>query len=91
MRGRHGLHPRTGDSVISLYLNSVTLASLPARCSRHNAPARPHSLASVVKNVSSGRSETIIVSHNFIVNCSGFCYGFNKLIIFHVQDCVPIC
>lgn len=61
MRGRHGLHPRTGDSVISLYLNSVTLASLPARCSRHNAPARPHSLASVVKNVSSGRSETIII------------------------------
>lgn len=53
-------HPNTSETV-PLYLKSATLGSLPGRCSRHNSPARPHSLSSLVKSVTSGISETIVV------------------------------
>ncbi|KAL1115095.1 hypothetical protein AAG570_007126, partial [Ranatra chinensis] len=58
------LHPSTSDTV-SLYLGLARLAALPGKCSRHNAPARPHALTTIVKSTSSGVSETIIVVCEF--------------------------
>lgn len=54
------LHPVPTDSV-SLYLNLATLAALPVKCSRHNAPARPHALTKLVKAASAGIDEFIVV------------------------------
>uniref|UniRef100_A0A0A9X7A7 Putative aminopeptidase NPEPL1 n=1 Tax=Lygus hesperus TaxID=30085 RepID=A0A0A9X7A7_LYGHE len=54
------VHPTTADCV-SLYINLATLASLPNKCSRHNAPARPHALAQIIRSSCSGSDETIVV------------------------------
>ncbi|KAF6197620.1 hypothetical protein GE061_008586 [Apolygus lucorum] len=58
------LHPSTADCV-SLHINLATLASLPNKCSRHNAPARPHALAQIIRSSSSGSNETIVVVCTF--------------------------
>merc|ERR1739844_323418 len=34
---------------VSLYLNKFQVASLPSKCSRHNAPSRPQALTKLVK------------------------------------------
>ena len=44
-----------------LYLNSATLASLPVKCSRHNAPSRSHSITKHVRSFTSGSDEFVLV------------------------------
>lgn len=54
------LHPSSSDTV-SLYLNLATLAALPLKCSRHNAPARPHSLTKIARSATTGTDEYIVI------------------------------
>ncbi|KAK2708180.1 probable aminopeptidase NPEPL1 [Artemia franciscana] len=51
----------TGSGPHSLYLNLATVAVLPEKVSRHNAPARPHALTRIVKACSVGVEETIVI------------------------------
>lgn len=44
-----------------MYLNSAAVASLPAKCSRHNAPSRAHAITKLVKAFSTGQSDSIVV------------------------------
>ena len=57
----NSLHPSPTDSC-SLWLNQATVAVLPSKCSRHNAPARPHDLTKVVRSCTSGVDEYIVVN-----------------------------
>ncbi|XP_059484921.1 probable aminopeptidase NPEPL1 [Neocloeon triangulifer] len=54
------LHPSPTDSC-SLYLNLATVAALPVKCSRHNTPARVHSISKLVRSSSIGVDETVMV------------------------------
>ncbi|XP_022185741.2 probable aminopeptidase NPEPL1 isoform X2 [Nilaparvata lugens] len=54
-----GIHPSSNDTVLTIHL--VTLAALPFKCSRHNSPARPHSLTKIVQSHTSGVDEYIVV------------------------------
>lgn len=54
------LNPSPTDA-INLYLNRATIAALPTKCSRHNAPSRAHAITKIVKSCSSGQMETIII------------------------------
>ncbi|XP_075231880.1 putative aminopeptidase NPEPL1 granny smith protein isoform X2 [Lycorma delicatula] len=54
------LHPSSSDTV-SLYLNLATLGALPLKCSRHNAPARPHSLTKIARSATTGTDEYIVI------------------------------
>lgn len=56
------LNPSPTDAV-PLHMNLATLAALPSKCSRHNAPSRPHALTKLVKSCSSGQDE------NFVIVC----------------------
>ena len=51
-KGVKSLSPGSNDSV-SLYLNKIQVCVLPSKCSRHNAPSRPHALSKIVKSMSS--------------------------------------
>lgn len=55
------LHPSPTDSC-SMYLNLATLAALPTKCSRHNTPSHAHSLTKLVKSLSAGVDEYVVVS-----------------------------
>ncbi len=55
-----GLTPSPTDSV-NLYLNKVTLCSLPVKCSRHNTPSRAHALAKILKPASKGQKQFVII------------------------------
>jgi len=59
---------------VSLYLNKFQVAALPSKCSRHNAPARPHALTKLVKSLSSthtGKEACIVVCERKDVFASG--------------------
>ena len=59
---------------VSLYLNKFQVATLPSKCSRHNAPARPHALTKLVKSLSSthtGKEACIVVCERKDVFASG--------------------
>lgn len=54
------LHPSPTDTC-PLYLNLVTLAALPVKCSRHNTPSRAHTITRLVQMHSGGVDESIVV------------------------------
>lgn len=54
------LHPSPTDSC-PLWLSNATVAALPSKCSRHNAPSRVHSLTKIVKSCASGGDEFIVI------------------------------
>ncbi|XP_029849083.2 probable aminopeptidase NPEPL1 isoform X2 [Ixodes scapularis] len=54
------LHPSPTDSC-SMYLNLATLAALPTKCSRHNTPSHAHSLTKLVKSLSAGVDEYVVI------------------------------
>lgn len=54
------LHPSPTDTC-SLYLNLATLAALPVKCSRHNAPSRSHALTKIVRSTTVGVDESIVI------------------------------
>lgn len=51
----------SNSDVCPLWLNNATLASLPVKCSRHNAPSRAHALTKMVKNCLRGGEEYIVL------------------------------
>ncbi|PSN48819.1 putative aminopeptidase NPEPL1 [Blattella germanica] len=53
------LHPSPTDTC-SLYLNLATLAALPVKCSRHNAPSRAHAITKITSNNPSHASNTTV-------------------------------
>jgi len=73
-KGVKSLSPGSNDSV-SLYLNKIQVCVLPSKCSRHNAPSRPHALSKIVKSMSSIGSNTsqliVIVCERSDVFASG--------------------
>ncbi|XP_064466622.1 probable aminopeptidase NPEPL1 isoform X2 [Ornithodoros turicata] len=54
------LHPSPTDSC-SLYLSLATVAALPSKCSRHNTPSHAHSITKLVKSLSAGVDEYIVI------------------------------
>jgi len=70
MDGLSRLNPTNLDN-IQLYLNSVTIATLPAKVSRHNAPSRAHSISKTVKNISPHCQNILIVCERDDVFASG--------------------
>ncbi|XP_069676729.1 probable aminopeptidase NPEPL1 isoform X1 [Periplaneta americana] len=54
------LHPSPTDTC-SLYLNLATLAALPVKCSRHNAPSRAHAITKIVRSTTVGADESIVI------------------------------
>jgi len=60
---------------IPLYLNSVTLASLRAKVSRHNTPSRAHSIAKTIKGLSPKCQNVLIVCERDDVYASGSAVG----------------
>ncbi|KAJ9586400.1 hypothetical protein L9F63_019952, partial [Diploptera punctata] len=54
------LHPSPTDTC-SLYLNLATLAALPVKCSRHNAPSRAHAITKIVRSTTVGTDESIVI------------------------------
>merc|ERR1719351_358158 len=54
------LSPSPTDSV-SLYMNLATVAALPAKVSRHNTLSRSHSLTKIVKSLTAGSNECVVV------------------------------
>lgn len=54
------LHPSPTDSC-PMYLNLATVAALPTKCSRHNTPSHAHSVTKLVKNLTSGVDEFIVI------------------------------
>merc|ERR1712168_1214566 len=54
------LSPSPTDSV-SLYMNLATVAALPAKVSRHNTQSRSHSLTKIVKSLTAGSNECVVV------------------------------
>ena len=44
-----------------MYLNLATLAALPVKCSRHNAPSHAHAITKIVKSTTVGADESIVV------------------------------
>ena len=57
--GVSSLQPAPTD--ISLYMNLATVAALPTRVSRHNTQSRAHSITKIVKTLSSGSSEAVVL------------------------------
>jgi len=58
--GVTSLSPSPTDSV-SLYMNLATVAALPAKVSRHNTQSRAHSITKIVKSLTAGSNETVVV------------------------------
>jgi len=58
--GVASLSPSPTDSV-SLYMNLATVAALPAKVSRHNTQSRAHSITKIVKSLTAGSTETVVV------------------------------
>merc|ERR1719392_306528 len=54
------LSPSPTDSV-SIYMNLATVAALPAKVSRHNTQSRSHSLTKIVKSLTAGSNECVVV------------------------------
>lgn len=55
------LHPSPTDKC-SLYLDVATVAAVPLKCSRHNAPSRAHAITRLVKtNVLNVSEENIVI------------------------------
>merc|ERR1711970_1556880 len=54
------LSPSPTDSV-SLYMNLATVAALPAKASRHNTQSRSHSITKIVKSLTAGSNECVVV------------------------------
>jgi len=54
------LSPSPTDSV-SLYMNLATVAALPAKVSRHNTQSRAHSITKIVKSLTAGSNEVVVV------------------------------
>ncbi|XP_022094544.1 probable aminopeptidase NPEPL1 [Acanthaster planci] len=54
------LHPSPTDSV-PLWVNNASVAALPLKASRHNAPSRAHALTKLVKSYLPGLSKECIV------------------------------
>merc|ERR1712212_865004 len=54
------LSPSPTDSV-SLYMNLATVAALPAKVSRHNTQSRSHSITKIVKSLTAGSNECVVV------------------------------
>jgi len=54
------LSPSPTDSV-SLYMNLATVAALPAKVSRHNTQSRSHSITKIVKSLTAGSTECVVV------------------------------
>jgi len=48
-RLKEGIDQLTVNCSVELYFKNFTLACMPSKCSRHNAPMLPHSLSSLVK------------------------------------------
>ncbi|XP_048762204.1 probable aminopeptidase NPEPL1 [Ostrea edulis] len=44
-----------------LWLRNATIAALPVKCSRHNAPSRAHSLSKLVKTFLLGQEEFVVI------------------------------
>merc|ERR1719219_1709243 len=57
--GVSSLSPTPTD--ISLYMNLATVAALPVKVSRHNTQSRSHSITKLVKSLTSGSSETVVI------------------------------
>lgn len=57
--------------VCSLYLNMATLAALPRRCARHNAPSHANFITKLVRSTCLGVDEYVVVSchsiHHYIM------------------------
>jgi len=58
--GVSSLSPSPTDSV-SLYMNMATVAALPAKVSRHNTQSRAHSITKIVKSLTAGSNETVVL------------------------------
>ncbi|KAH8018621.1 hypothetical protein HPB51_009060 [Rhipicephalus microplus] len=54
------LRPSPTDNCF-LYLNLAIVAALPTKCSRHNTPSHAHSLTKLVKNLTAGVDEYIVL------------------------------
>jgi len=54
------LAPAPTDSV-SLYMNLATVAALPLKVSRHNTQSRAHSITKIIKSVTAGSSESVVL------------------------------
>lgn len=54
------LHPSPTDTC-SMYLNLATLAALPVKYSRHNAPSHAHAITKIVKSTTVGADESIVI------------------------------
>lgn len=57
--GVSSLSPTPTD--VSLYMNLATVAALPVKVSRHNTESRSHSITKLVKSLTSGSSEAVVV------------------------------
>lgn len=58
--GVSSLSPSPTDSV-SLYMNLATVAALPAKVSRHNTQSRAHSITKIIKSLTAGANESVVV------------------------------
>lgn len=47
---KEGIDQLSPNSSVELYFKNFTLACMPSKCSRHNAPMLPHSLSTLVKS-----------------------------------------
>ena len=57
--GVSSLTPTPTD--VSLYMNLATVAALPVKVSRHNTQSRSHSITKLVKSLTSGSTEAVVV------------------------------
>ena len=57
--GVSSLSPTPTD--ISLYMNLATVAALPVKVSRHNTQSRSHSVTKLVKSLTCGSTEAVVV------------------------------
>ncbi|XP_074644678.1 putative aminopeptidase NPEPL1 isoform X2 [Tubulanus polymorphus] len=56
----NSLHPSPTASC-PLWVSNATVAALPTKCSRHNAPSRSHSLTKIVKSFIMGGDEFFVI------------------------------
>jgi len=56
------LFPSPAAEPLHLYLNMVTVACLPGKCSRHNTPSRAHSITRLVRSLVTGSDQTIVIT-----------------------------
>lgn len=77
--------------VCSLYLNMATLAALPRRCARHNAPSHANFITKLVRSTCLGVDEYVVVSCGlYLKQIAGLvsAYLANFVPFFLIIDCM---